>query len=193
ARDSPDLLGVGLEEREEEPPAETVGDPVLEGILADVREDLPFQIAQEDPASLPRAQAAERVHRPEWIVKESPAVVDAGQARTPNEVLAERLVPELRDLLDLGEEAVAPDVEVKAAIRFRPREATHRVRLLQQGRNQGEPRELVGGRQAGRPGSDHHRALLSRVLGHHRAGSFDRGIKPIRRTPVTTVTYVSPL
>src|SRR4029453_7768507 len=89
ARNAPHLLGVGLEERQEETAAEAIRHPLLEGPLLHVGEELPAQIAQHDEQGAPETQAGQRVQRLEWIVEEPPVVIDPRQARTPQEVRAE--------------------------------------------------------------------------------------------------------
>ena len=56
ARNAPDLLGVGLEEDLEQPPAEPVGDPVLEAVFGRVGTIAPPQVADEDRGRVDRPE-----------------------------------------------------------------------------------------------------------------------------------------
>src|SRR6266478_6118403 len=91
AREAPHLLRIGLEEREEQTSPEPIRDPVLERVLVPVREEPPLDVAQDDAEALPGPQAAQGVHGPEGIVEEPPLVIDAGQPRAADEIVAEDL------------------------------------------------------------------------------------------------------
>src|SRR5207302_3783797 len=85
ARNSPDLFRVGLEEVPEEPTAEAIRDPLVEGGFLLARTDLPFGVAQEDAARLVRAHVDQRVERLERISEIFVAVEDAAHARRSEE------------------------------------------------------------------------------------------------------------
>jgi hypothetical protein len=143
-RHAPDLLGVALEEDLEEPAPEAVRDPLLEGALLAVGEQLGPQPARSDAQRLQRTEAEQRVHRLERVVEEAAAVIDPREPRADQELLAKDLLPELADVGDLGEEAVPADVEAVVAIAGRAREAPdHRVALEDEG-GHALLRELVG-------------------------------------------------
>ena len=119
-RHAPDLLGVGLEEEVEEALAEAVGDPLLEGVLAALRLDLRPEVGEHAARQLDRAELLDHVRAAQRVVEELLVPVDARHARALEELLAHDLVPEVVDLLDLGEEAVAAEVEA-VAVASRPR------------------------------------------------------------------------
>ncbi len=63
-------------------------------------------------------------------------------------------MPEVLDDLDLGEEAVAPDVEPPAVALGRAGDAAHLVVGLQDGADLAQPAQLEGGGETGRSRSD---------------------------------------
>ena len=66
---------------------------------------------------LDRAELLDHVRAAQRVVEELLVPVDARHARALEELLAHDLVPEVVDLLDLGEEAVAAEVEAVLAAR----------------------------------------------------------------------------
>src|SRR5690348_5027631 len=83
-------------------------------------------------------------------IREVLAVVeDAGEPRPGEEVLAEHLVPEALDGLELREEAVAPEVEAVAVELDRLRQAADRSVGFEDGSGLSEASEHVRGGQAG--------------------------------------------
>ena len=113
-RDAPDLLGVGLEEVVVEPLAEAVGHPLLEVLLAALRLDGGPQVGDAGADELDRAELADHVHALERVVEELAVPVDPRHPRALEELLLHHLVPEVVDLLGLGEEAMAAEVEAVA-------------------------------------------------------------------------------
>ena len=113
-RDAPDLLGVGLEEVVVEPLAEAVGDPLLEVVLAALGLDRRPQVGHAGEEELDRAELADHVHALQRVVEELAVPVDPRHARALEELLVHHLVPEVVDLLGLGEEAMAAEVEAVA-------------------------------------------------------------------------------
>ena len=65
ARDSPDLLGIGLEEREKQPFTEAVRHPLLEGVFRAMWKNLPAHVAEQDAYALDDAEPSrcDRNHR----------------------------------------------------------------------------------------------------------------------------------
>jgi hypothetical protein len=110
-RHPPHLLGVGLEEELEQPLAEAVRDPLLQGLLLALALQRRPQVGEHGPSELDRAELLDDVSAAQGVVKELAVPVDARHARTAQELLAHDLVPEGVDLLGLGEEAVAAEVE----------------------------------------------------------------------------------
>ena len=154
---APHLLGVGLEEDLVEAAAEPVDHPVLEGALVADGSEPRRRVAHADAGGLERPQAEQRVDRPERVVEEAAAVVDARHAIALEEVLAEQLVPHLANARDLGEEAVAADVEAVAAVVDGARDAADDRVLLEHHRVVPEAGQLPGRGQPAGPGADHHR------------------------------------
>ena len=66
-----------------------------------------------------------RVPELDRIVEEPAAEMDAGKPRDPDKVVPEHFVPEVLDLGDFGEEAVAADVVTIAAMLLSPRDPAH--------------------------------------------------------------------
>jgi hypothetical protein len=98
----------------------------------------------------------------------------------------EDLVPDPGDVVDLGEEAVAPDVEPVALVLARTRDAPDDVILLEDQRRAVVLGELVCRRQAGRAGSDDDDILgglgQDRFLARGASHARDRAVGDIRRT-----------
>ena len=113
-RDAPDLLGVGLEEVLVEPLAEAVGDPLLEVLLLALGLHRGPEVGEAGADELDRAELADHVHAVERVLEELAVPEDARLARALEELLLHHLVPEVVDLLGLGEEAVAAEVEAVA-------------------------------------------------------------------------------
>ena len=111
---APDLLGVGLEEVVVEPLAEAVGHPLLEVVLAPLGLDRGPQVGHARQEELDRAELLDHVRAGQRVVEELAVPVDARHARALEELLAHDLVPEVVDLLGLGEEAMAAEVEAVA-------------------------------------------------------------------------------
>ena len=146
-RDAPELLVVGLEEVPVEAPAEAGDDPALERRLVLRRADAGPDVGQHaagTPRQMPRF--LQRVRRLQRVVVVLALVVDAAHAGPQHEVLVgQDLVPEGLDLLHLGEEAVAADVEAPAvALDGAADAADHRVGL------EDRRRDAVPGRPARR-------------------------------------------
>ena len=146
---APHLLGVGHEEVLVEPLAEAVGDPLLEVVLATVGRDRGPQVGEQAARELDRAELLDDVLPVERVVEELAAPVDARHARTAEELLLHHLVPEVVDLLGLGEEAVAAQVEAVAVANLGLRDAADLVLRLEH--DDGTPllREEVPSREAG--------------------------------------------
>ena len=109
---------------------------------------------------VPDAEPAERVGRLQRIVEELAVVVDAREARHRDELVAEDLVPELFDGRDLGEEAVAADVEAIALVLRGARDAADDVVGFEHGDAHSRLGEQIGRRQAGRAGADDHDVIV---------------------------------
>jgi hypothetical protein len=165
AGDAPDLLGVGLEEGQEEAPPEAVGHPLLEGVLDLAGEHRPAQVAEADQDALDEAEAHQRVQRLERVVEELLLVVDAREARPLEELVGQDLLPHLVDLHRLGEEAVAAHVEVEVLVLLGAGDAADGVRLLEDLRRVAQLDQVVRGGQAGGPSAHDHELALGCVLG----------------------------
>src|SRR5439155_25034695 len=92
-----------------------------------------------------------------------------GEPPPREHLLAQDLCPEVFDLLVLGEEAVAADVEAVAVVLDRARDPAHVVVVLLQHRGgQAAARQLVSGGQPGRSATQDH-DLVAVVVVSHRA------------------------
>jgi hypothetical protein len=165
AGDAPDLLRVGLEKNLVEPAAEPVRHPLLEILLDRVRTIMPFHVTEEDPERVDRPQPSQGIPGAERIIEEASVVMNAGQARDGDELLAQNLVPQLFDGPDLREEPVAADVEPETLVACRAGQPAHDVIRLEDGNPRPSfLRQLVGGRQTGRTGADDDDAIPGRKL-----------------------------
>ena len=109
---APQLFVVGLEEVLVEAPSESSGDPPFEGRLIFRRVDARPHVRRHAEERLPDAEVPERVRRLQRVVVVLTLVVDAAHSWPKHEVfVGQDLVPEGLDLFDLGEEAMAADVE----------------------------------------------------------------------------------
>src|SRR5919112_2016741 len=113
-RDAPHLLGVGLEEVVVEALAEAVGDPLLDVVLAALGLDRGPQVREQAQRQLDRPELLDDVRASERVVEELAAPVDARLPRAHEELVAHDLEPKVVDLLALGEEAMASEVEAVA-------------------------------------------------------------------------------
>ena len=180
-RDAPDLLGVGLEEELVEALAEAVGDPLLEVVLGALAAAARGhgrrgrqRVSSIGPSFLMTSVPLQR------IVEELAVPVDARHARAQQELLAHDLVPEVVDLLGLGEEAVAAEVEaiaVAAPRSWRCRRPGPRPRR----RRPARPAWPAGSRRSGRRPAPKTRTGRSRV-------ALAAGIGVIRVAAVAVLT-----
>ena len=108
------------------------------------------EIAEEDADGVDEAEAAQRVHRLERVVEEFAVVVDPRQPRPAEEVGAEHLPPQLLHRSDLGEEAVAADVEAEPLVFDGAGDAAHLPVLFEDDGGAAAAREDVRGSQPGR-------------------------------------------
>jgi len=122
-----------------QPLAEAIGDPLLEGLLATLGLDRRHEIGEQAPRELDRAQLLDHVHALQRVLEELVVPIDPAPARALEELLLHDLVPEVVDLLDLGEEAVAAEIEAVAVADLGARDAAdvlgglehdHRLALL---------------------------------------------------------------
>src|SRR5690606_18268839 len=124
--------------------------------------------------------------RLEGVVVVLALVVDAAHPRPHHEVLVgQDLVPEVVDLLHLGEEAVAADVEAPAVALDGAADAPDDVVGLEDGRGDAELGELDRRRESGGAGSDDVDVgllggaaigvLLVWRVGHEVSDTFSRG------------------
>ena len=132
-----------------EPLAEAVGHPLLEVVLATLGRDRGPQVGEQTARELDRAELLDDVLPVQRVVEELAAPVDARHARTLEELLLHHLVPEVVDLFDLGEEAVAAQIEAVAVTNLGLGDAADLVLRLEH--DDGTPllREEVSGREAG--------------------------------------------
>ncbi len=125
ARHAPHLLGVGLEEDGVQALAELVGHPLLEVLRIRVGTHAGFAVGSSTAHGLDRAERLERLDRLQGVAEVLAVVVDAGRARTSQEIIAEEIGPVVLDLRGLREEAVAADVEPVALVLGRPRDSAN--------------------------------------------------------------------
>ena len=159
-RHAPHLLGVGHEEVLVEPLAEAVGDPLLEVVLAALGLDRGPQVGEQAARELDRAELLDHVLAVERVVEELAAPVDPRHARPAQELLLHHLVPEVVDLLGLGEEAVAAEIEAVAVANLGLRDASDLILRLEH--DDGTPLfgEQISSREAGRAAAEDSDRLL---------------------------------
>ena len=155
AGDPPHLLGVRPEEGVVEPSPEPGDDPVLERELGP---------GGAEPAPEVRHRAAERLDEPETAdhvarlqrVREERAVeVDARKARAHDELVAEHVLPQPLDRLDLRVEAMSAEIEAVPLPRDGACDSADSVAGLEDDGRRPARGEDVRGGQAGRTCSDH--------------------------------------
>ncbi|MEJ7714610.1 MAG: hypothetical protein WKF40_02430 [Thermoleophilaceae bacterium] len=174
-RHAPHLLGVGAEEVVEQALAEAVGHPLLEGVLASLGLHHGPGVGEHAARQLDRAELLDHVGPAQRVVEELLVPVDARHPRALEELLAHDLVPEVVDLLDLGEEAVAAQVEAVlaagAVADLGLGDAADLVLGLEDDHRQALLGQQVAGGQAGRAGAQDQ----GRLLFHAGVGGLDRG------------------
>ncbi len=109
--DAPYLFCVRLEEDAEEAPSKLVAHPVLEALRILDRLQPRTGIAGDAAHGFQRPQVPERVGGFDRIGEEASPVIDAREPPAGQHLVAEDLGPQVFDLLVLGEEPVAADVE----------------------------------------------------------------------------------
>ena len=93
-------------------------------------------------------------------MEELAVVVDAAEPRPRDELIAEDLAPDAVDLVALGEEAVAADVEPIALVLVGPADPADQVRVrLERDARVAVPGQLVGRGQPGRTRAGDHRGV----------------------------------
>src|SRR3990172_4151113 len=116
ARNTTDLLSVGLEEDGVQSAPEAVGDPFLKRVLARVGKDLRGEVTQRDPRAGEQAEIGERLKGLEGVIVKLAFVENARDARAEEKIIAADFAPEPLDLAELVEEAMPADVEGVALV-----------------------------------------------------------------------------
>jgi len=93
--------------------------------------ELPPEVAQDNQEPLPEAKALERIEGTQGIVEEPTPIIDPRQPGPREEVVAQKLVPELGDFGGFGEEAVAAKFGEVPVVVLGPSQTAHRPRRLQ--------------------------------------------------------------
>ena len=158
--DAPQLLGVGLEEVLVEPLAEAIGDPLLKGVLAALGLDRRPQVGGHAAGQLDRAELADHVDTLQRVLEELVVPVDPALARALEELLLHDLVPEVVDLLDLGEEAVAAEIEAVSVADLGAGDAADLVRGLEHDHGLALLGELIAGGETGWTSAEHDDGVL---------------------------------
>src|SRR5207245_7217256 len=123
---------------------------------------------------LRRPDGPERCGRFERLRRLASSVVDARKAIAGQHLRAEDLGPEVFDLLVLGEEPVAADVEAVALVLHGASQPAHVGRVLLDHRGRYVVlHQLVSRGQPGRAGADYHNVLVA-VRGTQVAHSINR-------------------
>ena len=138
-----------------EPLAEAVGDPLLEVLLLALGLERGPQVGEAGADELDRAELAHDVHAVERVLEELAVPEDPRLARALQELLLHDLVPELVDLVALGEEAVAAEVEPVAVADLGLGDAADLVLRLEHDHGHATLREQVAGGQARRATAEH--------------------------------------
>jgi hypothetical protein len=146
-----------------EAPAEAVGHPLLEVLLLALGLDQRPQVGEAGADELDRAELLDHVRAVEGVVEELAVPVDARHARPLEELLLHHLVPEVVDLLGLGEEAVAAEIEPVAVADLGLGDATDLVLGLQHDDRAALLGEQVAGGQTRGAAAEHGDGLLGAV------------------------------
>src|SRR5436305_3715694 len=102
--DAPELLGVRPEERVVQPTAEPRSHPLLERLGLGLSMSRGPQVRQRAERRLEQAESAHHVFCRDRIREVLALVEDAREARPSQEIVAEHLLPQTLDRLDLREE-----------------------------------------------------------------------------------------
>ena len=117
AGNPPHLLRVGAEERVVQASAEVRRHPVLEAVHSlPVPVQLASEVGERAENRLEQAETCDDIARLKRIGVVLPLVVDAGEARPDEEVVAEHRLPEAFDLRQLREEPMTAEVEAVAVV-----------------------------------------------------------------------------
>src|SRR5438874_4869958 len=154
---TPHLLGVGAEERIVQPASESRGHPFLERLRVVVPMSCRPEIRERAAHRLPQAQPCDDILRRDRIVEVLAVVVDAREPRPLEELVAEHLLPETLNGLELGEETVAAEIEAIAVELDRLCDPTNRSIGLEDGAGPPTTTEYVCGSQASGPSSQNRR------------------------------------
>jgi len=172
--DPPHLLRVRLEKDVVEAKAKLISGPVLEAAWILDRRHPRLRVARHASDRLQRPQVPERVGCLERIREIASSVVDTRKAVPRQHLRAEDLGPEVFDLLVLGEEPVASDVEPVALVLDRASQPAHVGRVFFDHRGRDVVlHQLIGRGQPGRAGADDHNVLVA-VPGTQVAHSINR-------------------
>src|SRR5258708_3700907 len=167
--DAPHLFCVRLEEDAEKAKAELVAHPVFEALRILHGLQPRARVARHASDGLDRSQVPQRVSRLDRICEEATAVVDARQPAPGQHLVAEDLRPQVFDLLVLGEEPVAADVEPVALVLDGASQASYLLGVLLEDRDRDVVLEkLIGGSQPSGAGA-HDDNVRSTALGDQSA------------------------
>src|SRR5262249_23540705 len=164
ARNPPHLLGVRAEERLVETTPEPRRDPLLESLRFVVTVPGRAQIGERTARGFPKTEPADDVFGGDRIGEVLAVVVDPGESRSQQELIAEHSLPQGRDRLELREEAVTAEVEAVAVELDRLRDPPDGAVGLEDRRGLSSPAEDVGSAQTSGPGTEDCRADAVAVL-----------------------------
>ena len=150
----PDLFRIGLEEELEEAAAEARSDPLLIALLGAAPRQPGASIGGEAAGQLERADLGEDVARAQRVLDEATPPVDPREPWPDQQLLPQKLLPEVFDLLALGEEAVAAEVEAVAVAKDGAGEAADLPLGLEDDHRDVPLRQPVGGGEPGRTGPE---------------------------------------
>ena len=165
--------------------AEAVGDPLLEGVLAALGLDRRHQVGQQRLGQVDRAELLDHVHALERVLEELLVPVDPRLARALEELLLHDLVPEVVDLLDLGEEAMAAEVEAVAVAHLGAGDPADLIGRLEHDHRLALLGQQVAGGQAGRAAAEHDDGLLGGDVGARGVGA-EGAVSDISGVPIAT-------
>ena len=145
---APDLLGVGLEERQIELASEAVDEKLLQVLHLANGKHQGAQVAEADAHGAGRAEVAQRrLAELDGIVEELAQEVDARLAgahqhdvvfllRLSGRLLRQLLEPPVHHAVAFGKEAVSADVHAVALVAHGARDAAHVVKALDDDRDE---------------------------------------------------------
>ena len=160
-RNTPDLLGVGLEEHFKQAPPRSLHHPVFKGLVGSRCKQARMRVAPYNSHRLNDTQATKSIDAPQRVMEEAIIIEDPGEPVALQQLVAHQLLPNLLNFLHLAEEAVPTDIKPVAAIIHGPADPPDGMRTLQNVRTVTKARQFIRSSQTGWTGSNNQRIRQS--------------------------------